>query len=369
MTERLPLHVRDVTADWLTGALRAGGVIDEATTVEHVTCEPVAAGVGFMGEVARLIPTYASGAGSSGSGPATVIAKIPTQDQNVRSLLAPARVFEREARFYLDIAPQLEMVPTAYHVAADFARDDYVLLMEDLGHLRTGDQIGGAAPDQAAAALECLGGVHAKFWRSARLDDIAWMPRIDDPSMKIGREIYAASLPGFLEMFGGSLDPALTGVVERFGDNVHQVMDRFGAMPTTIVHFDYRLDNLFFDDSARGAESVRIIDFQASCKGGGAYDVGYFLSQNVATDVRREHEDELLRIYHAALAAGGVSDYSFEQLRADYRVGVLYGWIIPVYAVGTLDSSSDRAVALWTEVVRRAQAAMIDHDVASLLVT
>jgi thiamine pyrophosphokinase len=51
----------------------------------------------------------------------------------------------------------------------------------------------------------------------------------------------------------------------------------------------------------------------------------------------------------------------------DYRVGVLYGWIIPVYAVGTLDSSSERAMALWTEVIQRAQAAMRDHHVADLM--
>ena len=67
------------------------------------------------------------------------------------------------------------------------------------------------------------------------------------------------------------------------------------------------------------------------------------------------------------LVTGGVDDYSFDQLRADYRVGVLYGWIIPVFAMGSLDVSSARAMALWTEVVGRAQAALIDHEVADLL--
>ncbi|MFM8848033.1 MAG: hypothetical protein ACKOHN_08290, partial [Actinomycetota bacterium] len=42
------------------------------------------AGIGFMGEVGRLEVTYAGG-----SGPATVIAKIPTQDTTVRGLLGP----------------------------------------------------------------------------------------------------------------------------------------------------------------------------------------------------------------------------------------------------------------------------------------
>jgi Ser/Thr protein kinase RdoA (MazF antagonist) len=190
---------------------------------------------------------------------------------------------------------------------------------------------------------------------------------MDDPGMKLGREIYAASLPGFLQVFGSILDDRIGGIVERFSANVHQLMDRFGAMPNTIVHFDYRLDNLFFDDTRDGRGGVTMIDFQASSKGGGAYDVGYFLSQNVETDVRREHEEDLLRLYHETLRAGGVEGYSLDHLRADYRVGVLYGWIIPVFAVGTLDSSSERAMALWTEVIRRAQAALLDHEVESLL--
>jgi hypothetical protein len=46
---------------------------------------------------------------------------------------------------------------------------------------------------------------------------------------------------------------------------------------------------------------------------------------------------------------------------------VLYGWIIPVFAVGSLDVSSERAMGLWTEVIKRAQAALSDHNVKDLL--
>jgi hypothetical protein len=111
-----------------------------------------------------------------------------------------------------------------------------------------------------------------------------------------------------------------------------------------------------------------MIDFQTSSKGGGAYDVGYFMSQSVPVDVRRRCENDLLRTYHDELTSLGVTNYSFDQFFQDYRVGVLYGWIIPVYAVGTLDSSSERAMKLWTEVIIRAQAAMRDHSVADFMV-
>jgi aminoglycoside phosphotransferase (APT) family kinase protein len=358
----LPKHAEEIDATWLTEALRASGAIDAGTKVTDVDIDPVAAGIGFMGEVARITPTY-----EGGSGPVTVVAKIPTQDPHVRELLAPARVFEREARFYQHLAPHLDVTPTAHHVGADEEAGDYILLLEDLGHLRVGDQIEGASADDAAAALEALAHLHAAFWTSPRLDELDWMPRIDDAGMKIGKEIYAASLPGFLQVFGDVLADvdADMEVVERFSENVHQLMDRFGAMPHTIVHFDYRLDNLFFGGDV--GPGVTMIDFQASTKGGGAYDVGYFLSQNLPVDVRRRHEDDLLRQYHDVLVADGVENYPLDQLRADYRAGVLYGWIIPVYAVGTLDSSSERAMMLWREVIGRAHAAINDHAVRELL--
>jgi aminoglycoside/choline kinase family phosphotransferase len=358
----VPTSADGIDAGWLTEALRAGGTIDASTSVATVTAERLAAGVGFMGTVDRLRVTY-----DGGTGPATMMAKIPTPDQHVRQLLAPARVFEREARFYQELAPQLSDTPNAYGVAMDLDAGDFLLLLEDLAELRCGDQIVGATLDDAAAALDALGRLHAEFWLSPRLHEFAWMPPIDDPGMKIGKEVYAASLPGFLEVFGDVVDHSHDEVIHRFSDNVHQMMDRFAAMPNTVVHFDYRLDNLFFDDHGVRGGKVAMIDFQASCKGGGAYDVAYFLSQNLPVELRRAHEDDLLRDYHGVLTAGGVTGYSLDQLRADYRVGVLYGWIIPVYAVGTLDSSSERAMTLWREVIGRAQAAMGDHGVLDLL--
>lgn len=354
----MPTSTTSIDAAWLTSALRLGGAIDASTTVSSVSVSNMGAGIGFMGEVGRLVVEY-----SGGSGPSTVICKIPTQDANVRGLLGPARVFEREARFYLDVAPMLDVVPRAHSVMADFESDDYVLVLQDLGHLRVGDQSVGVDAAEAHAAVRALARFHARFWKSPELDRIAWMPEINAEGMKIGSEIYRASLPGFLQVFAHAVDSDMVPVMERFADNVHQLLDRFAAMPTTIVHFDYRLDNLFFGAN----DEVWMIDFQACSKGGGAFDLGYFISQSVPVEVRESHEDALLRSYHDELVARGVHDYAFEQLREDYRVGVLYGWIIPVYAVGTLDSSSERAMALWTEVIKRAQSAMRDHRVAELL--
>lgn len=359
MSDQLPRSAAEISPEWLTTMLRTNGHLASSASVTEVVADPVAAGIGFMGEVNKINVTY-----EGGEGPATVVAKFPTQNQDVRAMLAPARVFEREARFYDEVAASLGgLTPACYGAGIDVEGDDYVLLLEDLSAYEEGDQLAGASPDQAAQALEALAGLHGHFWGGAGLADLEWMPDCNSEGMKIGREVYAASLPGFLDAFGDSIDAANMDLVERFGASTPDLLDRMHAMPTTIAHFDYRLDNLFFG----GPRGVTMIDFQASSRGGFAFDIGYFISQNLSIADRQAHEGDLLATYHAALTAAGASNYSLDQLTADYRVGLLYGWIIPVFAVGTLDFTSERAVALWTNVVERMQPALLEHEVADLL--
>lgn len=365
MASGIPQTSGDITAGWLTGQLRDAGHLPPGSEVASIDVEPLAAGVGFMGEVTRIRLAYA---GDAGTAPSVAIAKIPTQDPNVRAMMKPARVFEREARFYAELADKTPLrTPTCYVCSFDLDADDFLLVFEDLSHLELGDQLAGCTPEQAELALVGLARHHAAFWHGRGLESADFVPEINGELNRVGRDVYAASLPGFKEVFGHLVKPELADAVERFGANVHQMLDRYAAMPHTLVHFDWRADNLFFGPSAAGPPEVTAIDFQAISKGGGAADVGYFMSQNLSVADRRAHEEALLRAYHDTLAAAGVTGYPFDQFRDDYRVGVMYGWIIPVFATGTLDASSERAIALWTEVIERSQTAIGDLDAAELL--
>ena len=50
------------------------------------------------------------------------------------------------------------------------------------------------------------------------------------------------------------------------------MMMHIASAPCTILHGDYRLDNLFFGDVPGGAP-VAAVDWQISSKGRGPYDV------------------------------------------------------------------------------------------------
>jgi aminoglycoside/choline kinase family phosphotransferase len=351
----LPQHLDAITPDFLTESLRSSGHLDTDTSVVAVNAAPLADGVGFIGILARLQPTYA-GPGSAAA-PATMIAKIPTPNPDVRAMLKATRIFEREARFFAEVAPTSSLrVPTAYFVGFDVDADEFLLILEDLSEMPCGDQREGITVTQATAAVEAIAMLHAQHWNGAEWD---WLPAVNAPINAIGEQIYYASLPGFLEVFGHLLTPEMTAIAHRFGPSVPHVLDQLAAMPATLVHFDYRSDNLFFGSD--GQDPIAAIDFQTIARGGGVYDVAYLLSQNLSIEDRVANEDAILRTYHRALEANGVTGYSFEQIAHDYRIGTMYGWIIPVFAVGSLDVSSERAMQLWNNVVLRAQAAITHH--------
>lgn len=365
----LPTTTDEITADWLTDALRDSGTIPAGTTVSDLRIDPQAGGVGFMGEVGKLHLTYAGPvAGEHGDAPTEIVAKFATQNPELREMMRPTRVYEREHRFYEVLAAESPLrTPAVYHVTCNPSDDpdvpeEYLLLMEDLGDLTLGDQVAGVTPEQAAKALDGLARHHAHFWHGAHLEHASFVPQINGMLNQAGRSIYEASYPGFSEAFKDTLDAKMVPVAAAWPDACLSMLDRLAAMPTTLVHFDFRADNLFFDDSVSGGGSVAVIDWQAIAQGGGAYDVGYFLSQNLSIEDRRAHEQDLMRGYHDVLGANGVSGYSFEQLQDDYRVGMMYGWVIPVLAVGTLDFTSERAVTLWTSVIERAQDAIFHHN-------
>lgn len=364
---RVPTTTSQLTPEWLTAALRSSGSLGQSGSVASIATDPTGAGIGFMGEVGTVSVTYT---GDAGDAPTRLIAKFPTHSPEVKAMMRPTRVYEREHRFYAELASSTPVrTPAVYHVTCETSDDpavdeQYVLLLEDLKGNELGDQLAGLNVEHTAAALRGRAAHHAHFWNGVGLEAAPFVPVIDGPLNMAGQAIYDASLPGFMQVFGHALQPEMKPIAEIYGRNHPRLLGMFSAMPHTLVHFDYRADNLFFDaDSGE----VIVIDWQSISKGGGAADVGYLMGQNLDSELRREHELDLLHIYHDTLGRHGVTGYEFEQFFHDYRIGLVYGWVIPVFAVGSLDSSSERAMALWTSVIERVQDAIFQHNAQEFL--
>jgi aminoglycoside/choline kinase family phosphotransferase len=242
---------------------------------------------------------------------------------------------------------------------------DTLLLLEDLTHLRMADQVAGASVAEAEVAIDAAASLHARWWRSAELDQMTWLRPINNPAFKAGEQQYQQVWPLFLQKYGDVVAPGGLPIAERHGSQVGAVYDwMMNNTPLTLAHADYRLDNLLFDDAE---DRVVVIDWQLSVRGSGAADVSYLLVQSMTIEARREHGAALVRRWYDGLVSNGVTGYSWDDAFTDFRRGVLLQ--LPIGVVGTtaMDAANDRGRALQHEMATRNLQALVDYDCAELL--
>ncbi|MCK9926303.1 ecdysteroid 22-kinase family protein [Frankia sp. Mgl5] len=113
--------------------------------------------------------------------------------------------------------------------------------------------------------------------------------------------------------------------------------------PYSLVHGDYRLDNLMFPPDGSG---VCAVDWQTIIIGLPARDLAYFLATALPPSLRRAEEVPIVSAYHGRLVELGVRGYSARECFADYRRGMLHGPLITVlgcmYATALRSADSDR---------------------------
>ncbi|CAB4364935.1 MAG: phosphotransferase [Actinobacteria bacterium] len=287
--------------------------------------------------------------------PATLIAKLPTLDPTSRGTAKALRTYEREVKFYEQIATTVDVRVAHCHYAEwTESNDDFALLLEDLAPAQPGNQLTGCSAQQSRAAVLELARLHGPRWGDPTLDEIEFLQRrgADDAAMLEG--LWNMLLPGFLGTYAKYLDSEGIGLIERFGP---RLIDWIAGhtMPATVTHGDYRLDNLMFR-SALGGYPIAAVDWQTPGHGAASGDVSYFLGAGPLPDLRREIERELVEDYCGALDEYGVTvdhDEFWRHFRRDAYSGIIMS-VIASQIVGESERSEAMFAAMATRHTRHA---------------
>ena len=338
----VPSSIDGLTPQWLTTALGA--------RVFDVRAEQIAQDSGFSSLLYRL---HLTGDGV----PPTLIAKLPAQSE-ARGAMELLGGYRRELAFYQDVAGRAPMeTPRVYTARMVPGATDFVLLLEDLQHWDNADHLAGLSMNQARLCIDALAGLHAWSTDDANAGALDGFPSIDTP---IARDLLVPAFgPGwqvYLEKSLTSVPSAVAHFVEQFtevaGEALQALTDR-----SMLLHGDIRADNLFFD-----GDRLKVVDFQFASRGVGAADVAYLVSQGLPTEVRRAHDEALVREYLERLAEHGVSEYSFEQAWRHYRFAVAYLMVLPVITLNGWDAMPERSRALCLTLTDRAVATIDEID-------
>jgi hypothetical protein len=208
----VPRTLAEITPDWLTLILRRHGCIAQST-VRAITEQGIGADVGFLDVLARLRLTYDR---AEHDAPASVIVKLPASEVRYRRIGNYYHGYEREIRFYEEVAPHSPIrLPRCFCREMDRETDSYLLILEDMGSLAAGDQVKGLTPAQAHACVEAIGLFHATWWEAPQLGAFGWLrQRNIQPSR------YNAAWPKFRETVGPLLPAAAVALGEQLGTHL-----------------------------------------------------------------------------------------------------------------------------------------------------
>jgi hypothetical protein len=360
----IPANPAAVTAEWIADVLQRAGVLPTGSSVASIAVEPLGAGVGVMGELARIRMTYA---GDHGTAPATVIVKSPSPFEENRAQGVGLGMYEAEIRFMRELdADTTVRTPRVFLADIVSGTAEFVVVMEDLGHLVMGDQVQGVTVAQASDAVLTMADLHAGWWGKVQSPAMDWVPSVVHARIEGLAQMWPALWAGFNAKFASSLPKGGAEAGELIAANFWQIMNKIGEWPWTLLHQDYRVDNLFFDPS-NADEPVVVIDWQGIGRGPGIYDLCYFLGGSLTIDDRRAHEAALVQRYHDRLVQRGVADYPFEQLWHDYRFGHLTSCSTAVLVGATFDLANERGLALVDALASRHFQAVVDHHSTDML--
>jgi hypothetical protein len=348
-----------LTPAWLTQALRAAGALAGDRAVASVAVTPV--GTGQMCDSVRL----ALGYDGPTDAPPTLVAKLPAADPTSRATAKSLRSYETEVRFYQQLAGGLPVrTPHVHHAAIDVDTASFVLLMEDMAPARPGDQLTGCDVATAEVALDELVKLHAPRWGDPTLAELDWLHGDRDAY----RQFMLALLPNLWDGFRARYEADLGPEVHAAGEAVFRGLDAYlsaDSEPWTVVHGDYRLDNLLFDPSP-GGTPVAVVDWQPATHGPGAQDLAYFVGAGLVPEDRRATEEALVRRYHDALVAAGVSGYPEDRLWRDYR-RFTYGGLLMTVGASMLVERTDRGDRMFLAMADRHARHALDLDADELL--
>ncbi|AKK27751.1 phosphotransferase [Mycobacterium sp. EPa45] len=338
----------DLTAEWLAAAISAPVA---GFTVDRI-------GTGQMSECYRIGLTYDDGA----TGPESVVLKVAATDPTSRQTGLALGLYEREVKFYSDVAPRLGgPIAECYHTSYDPQTGIFALLLDDAAPAEVGNEIRGATIAEATLALTELGRLHAPVIGNESLAEADWLTRAAPLNQALVAQLWA----GFADRYGDAITPDQRLVCERLvaSFDAYLADESVPERIKGLVHGDYRLDNMLFGRPG-SKRDLTVVDWQTVTWGPAMTDVSYFIGCAVAIEDRRAHYDELLSAYHQGL--GPDSAITLDEVREGVRRQSFAGVMMAVVS-SMLVERTERGDEMFLTMLDRHTSHVLDTGALDIL--
>lgn len=268
-----------------------------------------------------------------------------------------ARLCEREAAFYADLATSVPSAPRALISVWDAVTGRSTVVLPDL--VDEGfwfeEACEPCAPDQVGLALDAMADLHGAF--SQAQGGLAADPIYshDGPGSARISKLACWAVGRRPRTLVELVPPAVLEQSKILADRAGDFAGVLSGFPQAFLHNDTHRGNLGF-----AADRAILIDWQNCGWGPAMKDVAYLMVTALEPDVRREHERALIDRYLAGVAASGGPSASRDDAWEAYRVLAITGYLAAAFTA--LFRNRLQAAANSEASLRRAAAAVADLD-------
>jgi aminoglycoside phosphotransferase (APT) family kinase protein len=186
--------------------------------------------------------------------------------------------------------------------------------------------------------------------------------------------------PGFLDGMVGATEEAvplarerLSGIapdwllkrVDEAPAIVFEQLRALDALPHTLIHLDYRVQNMIFLPE-ENPDSMTLIDWQFMLRGPGVVDIAVFCMLSLQVDHRRAWENELVLGYLSELEGRAILEWP-DSLKEAWRRMALFNAFQMIRNIPVFDLANEDVVQFVRELFTRFEAAVDDHAALDLL--
>lgn len=305
----IPEAAADITAEWLTVALRQPDDA-QAVTVTGFAPAEMDQNVGVVGSIGRINLTYDVPAPDK---PDSLVVKLAATDHRVAATSARLGLYSTEVGYYRSLAYECPArPPVCYHAGISQRGDRFVLLLEALEGYDFAKFEAGCSFEEAKVVVAALARLHGRHWGAEHLLQHRWLARPPVLARRLGSTVKRG-LPLCREVFPDLLPPVLEARIDEALPGFDAALAAFCGRNLTLNHGDSHLNNMIVRDGV-----VRFYDWQTCSINNFAYDLAYFLNGNLAEGVRARHIGELTGLYHAVLTGESGVRLSADEVMAEY---------------------------------------------------
>jgi hypothetical protein len=337
------LALHEITPDWLSGLFERRVTSIEATPI----------GTGQVGATYRLKL-------QGDDVPASIIAKLPSNDDLSRATGKSHLTYLRESRFYQNFAGKRPMaVPDHLYVAFDDDSHAFTLIMHDLPRHVAGNQLSVPTLEEAMLAMDAAATIHAAWWGDPMLDTLDWLngTKAVPPPLDVDM-LYNMFWPAFCDRYGDRVTPLMRQVGDAYLGKVGEWANRRDG-PRCLTHNDFRPDNMLFAPGDP-RQPIVVVDWQTAGVGVGAGDIAYYMGTALEPAARAAEERALVARYRKRLIELGVAEQEIANVWETYCAAAFAGFLMGTTAAMVV-TQTDRGDAMFLTMCERSAAMVLDH--------